>query len=134
MQINTCLYLAKGMAEYVLILELGDFFIPRGDNWNFKNVLEAIQLQPENQRRKENPSRRKSLSLSQKEKEKENENGSISTCKRNETVSQGRENNDVVYASGHAHPYCYIHVPTEIASHSNLYDRKNLGNPWIGQR
>ena len=130
MQINTCLYLAKGMAEYVLILELEDLFIPRGNNWNFKNVVGAIQLQPDNRRRKNNPSRRKSLSLSQKE----NEIGSISTRQRNETVSQGRDDNDLVYASDHAHPYCYINVQTELASHSNQNGRKNLESPWIGQR
>ena len=124
MQINTCLYLAKGMAEYVLILELEDFFIPRGNNWNFKNVMEA--LKPENQRR--------SWSLSCNASQKENENGSIFTYQRNESVLQGRENDDLVYVRDQGHPYCYINVPTEITSHSNQNGRKNLENPWIGQR
>ena len=138
MQINTCLYLAKGMAEYVLILELEDFFIPRGSNLNFKNVMEAFQ--PENQRRNENHSRRKSLSLSfngsqkKNENENKNENESVFTCKRNETGLQGRENSDLVYGRDQAHPHCYINVPTEIASHSNQKSRKSLENPWIGQR
>jgi hypothetical protein len=42
MQINTCLYLAKGLSEYVAILEIDEFFMPKGKYGNFLDVLNSI--------------------------------------------------------------------------------------------
>lgn len=118
MQTNTCLYLAKGMAEYVLILDLEDFFIPRGNNWNFKSVMKSIQ--PDRQGKRHS----RMLPLNS-----QGENGSITDKKRIEESNFG-------WARDHAHPYCFISVPTEIVSYfnSNQNGRRNPENPWIGQR
>jgi hypothetical protein len=42
MQINTCLYLTKGLSEYVAILEIDEFFMPKGKYGNFLDVLNSI--------------------------------------------------------------------------------------------
>ena len=42
MQINSCLFHSKGMAEYVLVSDLDEFFIPQGPNFNFNDVINSI--------------------------------------------------------------------------------------------
>ena len=42
MQINSCLFHSKGLAEYVLVSDLDEFFIPQGLNSNFNDVINSI--------------------------------------------------------------------------------------------
>lgn len=42
MQINTCLFHSKGLAEYVLVTDIDEFFIPKGINFNFNDVINSI--------------------------------------------------------------------------------------------
>ena len=42
MQINSCLFHSKGLAEYVLVTDLDEFFIPQGLNFNFNDVIGSI--------------------------------------------------------------------------------------------
>ena len=41
-QVSTCLYLSKGLAKHVAVLEIDEFFIPKGDNWNYSDVLSSM--------------------------------------------------------------------------------------------
>lgn len=42
MQINSCLFHSKGLAEYVLVMDIDEFFIPKGLNFNFDDVIHSI--------------------------------------------------------------------------------------------
>lgn len=42
MQINSCLFHSKGLAEYVLVTDIDEFFIPKGLNFNFNDVINSI--------------------------------------------------------------------------------------------
>ena len=42
MQLNSCLFHSKGLAEYVLVTNLDDFFVPQGLNFNFNDVISSI--------------------------------------------------------------------------------------------
>ena len=42
MQINSCLFHSKGLAEYVLVADIDEFFIPKGMNYNFNDVINSI--------------------------------------------------------------------------------------------
>ena len=42
MQINSCLFHSKGLAEYVLVTDIDEFFIPKGLNFNFNDVINTV--------------------------------------------------------------------------------------------
>lgn len=42
-QVNMCTYLAKGMAKYVAVWDVDEFFIPKGKNKNFGDVLSGFE-------------------------------------------------------------------------------------------
>ena len=42
MQINSCLFHSKGLAEYVLVTDIDEFFIPKGFNFNFNDVMNSV--------------------------------------------------------------------------------------------
>ena len=42
LQVNTCLYLSKGLAEYVAVLDVDELFIPKGIHSSFIDVLNGV--------------------------------------------------------------------------------------------
>lgn len=110
MQINTCLYYAKGMAEYVFALDLDEFFIPKGKNFNFLDVFKAIEP-------KEDLLVYAALG-----------DGAIPVWREKlKTGGQG-------WASGHAHPSCYISVSSDVMVNPAKGGYSDTERPWIGQR
>lgn len=105
LQINTCLYLAKGLAEYVAVLDIDEFFIPKGENFNFIDVLNAVNNQ----------------SI---KSEMINEN------KSSKDIEIIREEKDV-RADVHSHPFCYISIESEIVMKTNSDDQSAK---WMGER
>ena len=46
LQVNTCLYLSKGLAEYVAVLDVDELFIPKGIHSSFFDVLKGVHSTP----------------------------------------------------------------------------------------
>jgi hypothetical protein len=107
MQINTCLFLSKGIAEYLFVVASHEFFIPQGDNWSFQDVFSSIAAKTDI-----GPKDEKTLSIWQKSKADD---------------SQAR-------ARKHAHPNCYISVASDIVYNPVALDPTDVGDPWIGLR
>ena len=110
MQINSCLYHSRGMAEYLLVIDLDEFFVPRGNNWNFFDVLNSIK-----------PT--KAVSSTSK---KGNQKDSISEAKKN-NYSHG-------WATKHDHPACYIKVFSDVVANPYTGGYSDAEHPWTGQR
>jgi hypothetical protein len=106
-QINTCLFLSKGIAEYLFVVASHEFFIPQGDNWSFQDVFSSIAAKTDI-----GPKDEKTLSIWQKSKADD---------------SQAR-------ARKHAHPNCYISVASDIVYNPVALDPTDVGDPWIGLR
>jgi hypothetical protein len=107
MQINTCLFLSKGIAEYLFVAASHEFFIPQGDNWNFQDVFKSIAAKTDI-----GPKDEKTLSILQK---------SIA----DDSQARARE---------HAHPNCYISVASDFVYNPVALDPTDVGDPWIGLR
>ena len=45
-QVNFCSYYSKGVADYIGIWDLDEFFIPKGQNRNILNVIENAYPEP----------------------------------------------------------------------------------------
>ena len=103
MQVNTCLYLSKGFAEYVLVLDLQELFIPKGLNWNFQDLLSSIKPSIDH------------ITRSQYQSQDELINNRIEdiSMKDKEITGHG-------WATDHAHPYCYITVIGEALLHPSI--------------
>lgn len=101
MQVNTCLYLSKGFAEYVLVLDLQELFIPKGLNWNFHDLFSSIQ-----------PSQNH-ITRSQYQSELTSKEIEEVSIKDKEITGHG-------WATDHAHPYCYITVIGEALLHPSI--------------
>jgi hypothetical protein len=110
MQINSCLFYAKGMAEYVFILDLDEFFIPKGKNFNFLDVFNSIA--PKEDLLEYAPLGDKVISV-WREKAKSGGHG---------------------WASGHAHPSCYISVFSDVMVNPVKGGYFDMDRPWVGQR
>ena len=109
MQINTCLYLSKGLAEFILIANTHEFFVPQGNNWNFKDVFSSIVPK-----------------LNVDWKDEKTMDGW--------RMKNGTTDDSHGWAQQHAHPYCYISVASNNVYSGNLLDFDDGANPWIGQR
>lgn len=107
MQINTCLFLAKGIAEYLFVAASHEFFIPQGSNWNFQDVFSSIAAKSDIEPRDE-----KTLNIWKKSK----------------------DNDSQVRAREHAHPNCYISVASNLVQNPVALDPSDLRDPWIGLR
>ena len=107
MQINTCLFLSKGIAEYLFVAASHEFFIPQGNNWNFQDVFSSIAAKSYI-----GPKDDKTLSIWQKSKADD---------------SQAR-------AQEHAHPNCYISVASDLVYNPVALESSDSGDPWIGLR
>jgi Glycosyltransferase family 92 len=110
MQINSCLFYAKGMAEYVFILDLDELFLPKGKNFNFLDVFTAMTP-------KEDLLPFASL-------------GTSTTQIWRDKVQAGGKG----WASGHAHPSCYITVSSDVMLNPQKGGYFDTEHPWVGQR
>lgn len=110
MQVNSCLYHSKGMAEHLLVIDLDEFFVPRGKNWNFLDVLNSVKSQrivssiAEQGSRVDSTSRKRRLEY----------NGG--------------------WAAKHNHPACYIKVSSDIVVNPTTGGYTDTEHPWTGQR
>lgn len=114
MQINTCLYLSKGLAEYLFVANSNEFFVPQGNNWNFKDVFASITPKTNIEIKNE-----KTMDVLLKKKMKTGTSASDD--------SHG-------WAQQHAHPYCYITVASSSVYKGTSVDFDDGMNPWLGQR
>ena len=113
-QINTCLYLTKGMAEYVNVLEIDEFFIPQGKHFNYADVLKTAEL---------------GNTVNQANRENEEKNDFRGRSDNN--ISSKKTGIEMVFAAEQAHPACFFSVYSEVFMNKNSDDRSN---PWIGER
>ena len=110
MQINSCLYHSKGMAEYLLVIDLDEFFVPRGNNWNFLDVLKSIEATEvvSDIAKKGSP---------------------------NDAISKNKEaKKSHGWASKHNHPACYITVFSDAVVNPYIGGYTDAERPWTGQR
>ena len=111
MQINMCLHFSRGLAEHVYITDTQEFFVPKGSNWNFIDVLKSVEPQPE-------------LSMYSRMDSKKVD---IWRDKKTTDSSHG-------WAMKHAHPFCYISVDSEYVLDSKIGGYTKKDRPWVGQR
>ena len=105
MQINMCLYLSKGVADYVGVWDLDEFFIPR---LPYNNMIDVIR------------SMESTVPISYPDM-----NGVFSSTSKLWRGGPG-------LADGDGHPFCYISLQSVVLlQRSNDFDD---AHPWIGQR
>ena len=107
-QINTCLYLSKGLADYISFQDIDEFFIPKGKNSNFIDVLDSIY---------KNPSASYDNSVQQ-------------------IIKNGRARKNG-YADNQEHPFCYISVKSEVFVHKEFKGGEEIvgsRQQWISDR
>ena len=111
MQINMCLHFSRGLADFVFITDLGEFFIPRGKYFNFLDLLKSIEPKVDM---------------------------SVYSGRGNKIVDTWRDkkisDNAHGWADGHAHPYCYISVDAEYVVNPKAMGYSDRDHPWVGQR
>jgi Glycosyltransferase family 92 len=105
MQINSCLYHSRGTAEYLLVIDLHEFFVPRGNNWNFLDVLKSIEA----------------TEVVSESAEKGSQHGGTSVDIRGINAK-------------HNHPACYITVFSDVVVNPFIGGYTDAGRPWTGQR
>ena len=107
-QINTCLYLSKGSADYISFQDIDEFFIPKGKNSNFIDVLDGIY---------KNPSASYDSTVQQ-------------------IIKNGRARK-AGYADNQEHPFCYISVKSEVFVHKEFKGGEDIvgsRQQWISDR
>lgn len=109
MQINTCLYLSKGLAEFIFIANAHEFFVPQGKNWNFQDVF---------------------LSIAPKTNFERMDGKALDVWRKKNSSTDDSHG----WAQQHAHPYCYLSVASNRVYKDNSMDNDDVLNPWIGQR
>ena len=113
MQINMCLHFSRGLAEFVFITDLNEFFIPRGKYFNFLDLLKSIE-----------PKVDPSVYLG-------TGNKIVDTWRDKKTSDNAHAHG---WADGHAHPYCYISVDAEYVVNPQAQGYSDRDHPWVGQR
>jgi hypothetical protein len=112
-QTNMCLYLAKGTADYVAVLDIDELFIPKGRYTNLIDVLRStIPSRPL-------PQHPPATTLN-----------SLATEWTRE-VGGGRGPG---WADKDAHPYCFIGVTSEVVTNRRTNSEISPLSPWMGQR
>ena len=95
------------------MLDLEEFFIPKGINRNFQDVFASIKP---SKNHVTDPRYRRKVT-----------NSTIENI-----WKEDKENKGHGWSKDHAHPYCYITVPGEVVLSPSESRDPNL--PWIGQR
>ena len=110
-QINMCFYYNKGIADFVGLWDVDEFFIPKGGS---KNLLDMLDSTEETDSKKLQP-----IDLNNPE---------------TDAWSVSHRPGKRGYASAHAHPYCYIQISSDVVA--NKVDLSSLNNEalWIGNR
>ena len=98
------------MAEYLLVVDLHEFFVPRGNNWNFLDVLKSIEA----------------TEVVSDVAEKGGLNDGISKIRRG-GGSHG-------WAAKNDHPACYITVLADVVVNPYIGGYTDAERPWTGQR
>ena len=106
-----CLHYSRGLAEYVYISDLHEFFVPKGRNRNFLDVLKSVE--PQNDL----------IIYSKMDTQK------IDIWRDKKTTDSAHG-----WAAKHAHPFCYISVDSEYVLDSKVGGYTNTDRPWVGQR
>ena len=106
LQLKTCLYLSKGLAEYVAVLDVDEFFIPKGFHSSFLDVLEGVHSTP---------------SL-------DNFDSVALQKSRDFGVKVNGQ------AERHRHPFCFITVNSEVFINRSVNMEVDTVNPWIHER
>lgn len=109
---NFYLYLAKGQADYLLILDVDELFIPKG---SFNSIMDVIHsIEPE---------------IGQSLKH-------INLSTKTEILKELRDNwkGGRGWADKEAHPFCYINIKSDLLAHKLDKDgKKSDSNPFIGE-
>ena len=92
------------MAEYLLVIDLDEIFVPRGNNWNFLDVLKSIEA----------------TEAITDMAEKGGLNGAI--------LNKGGDK------AKHIHPACYITVLSDVVVNPYIGGYTDAERPWTGQR
>ena len=111
MQINMCLHFSRGLAEFVFVTDLNEFFVPRGKYFNFLDLFKSIEP-------KVDPSAYLGMG-----------NKIVDTWRDKKTSDNAHG-----WADGHAHPYCYISVDAEYVVNPKAMGYSDRDHPWVGQR
>ena len=109
--VNMCLYLVKGVVDYMAIWDIDEYFIPRYPHQSIMDVVRAV----------ESPVPLKPLP------------DTTEPFDMHGNWSGGRG-----WADGEAHPFCFIMLFSEVIYSAVSSDEKpdmfDRENPWIGQR
>lgn len=108
-QANACLYTAKGLADYLLLMDVDEFFIPR-INHGHRSILDVITAVEA------------STPISAPESSQVLE-------EIKEAWAGGRG-----LADGEAHPFCYMKLTSEVYVNRRSGAFVDFAHPWMGQR
>jgi len=106
-QVNMCVYLAKGVTDYVGIWDVDEFFIPRGNN---RNMLDAIR----NAEATSPPIR---------------DTSGVDLVDLRTKWKGGRG-----MADGDAHPFCYLQLMSNVIANKEAVSEIDMAHPWVGER
>lgn len=117
--VNACTYFAKGMADYVAVWDLDEYFIPRGANRDLLDLVESLDTY----RRHTRPWQQSYAAV----------HGQRSLLERYLAGWQGGRG----MADGDAHPLCFIQLDSEVVLYPDEYnaDLPDLDRfTWMGDR
>lgn len=107
-QVNLCTYFSKGMADYVGIWDYDEFFIPKGNNKNIVDLVNALDVAPNKPLKPEGPDGVDLIDL--------------------KTKWKGGKG----YADGDAHPLCFIQFQSKVVASEVENYSFDPNRPWIG--
>ena len=124
LQINTCLYLAKGMAEYVNVLDIDEFFIPQGKHYNYADVLQTAENSGD--------AKNEGYSGDTDDNDDRDDRGNVDEGDDRDGRDGAEEASAaVVFADNQAHPACFFSIDSEVFMNRISDDRHHV---WIGER
>ena len=113
-QANSCLYLAKGLTEYLAVFDVDEFFIPKGPHMSFMDVVKSTRPSVP---LAVHPPRTDALALKE------------------EWARKGKGGGrGAGWADKDGHPYCYISVSSEVVPNKRTGGYVDPLHPWMGQR
>jgi len=148
-QVNMCVYLAKGVADYVGIWDVDEFFIPKG---RFGNLLQVIQSTEGGGRsgaaaagaaggstRVSKGSAEYNATNARLKAQSDAFSSSNPRLKPHEkrdlwqsTVSRTPEGR--VFADRDGHPYCYLQLNSQVIPNREAVSSVDMNHLWIGEQ
>jgi hypothetical protein len=108
-QTNACLYSTKGLADYLLVMDVDEFFIPNFQR-GFRTILDVIRVV-------EAPEAIAPPESAQVLEEVK------------DTWAGGRG-----LADGEAHPLCYLKLTSQVHVNRRSGSYRDPAHPWMGER